>query len=78
MLITIHYQPIHLTLTRYIDVLFEEFQTTIMKVKENGMIVILKTMFQTMFPSETKNTIPDDLNIIIDQVNMKPHNLVKP
>ena len=44
MLTTIHYQPIHLTLlyssTRYFNVLIEEFQTTIKRLKENDMIEI--------------------------------------
>ena len=34
-------------------------------------------MFQTMFVSKTENTIPDDLNICIDDLNIRPQNSVK-
>ena len=59
-----------------IDTLIEEYQTTMNCVKDNNMIVNPKK-FQTVLVLKTKNTIPEDLNICINDVNMKLQNSVK-
>ena len=59
-----------------IDTLIEESQTTMNCVKDNNMIVNPKK-FQTVLVLKTKNTIPEDLNICINDVNMKLQNSVK-
>ena len=55
--------------------LIEESQTTINWLKANRMIVNPKK-FQTMLVSKRKNTIPVDLTISINDVDIKPNDSV--
>ena len=63
-------------LNSLIDILTEESQTTINWLKANHMIVNPKK-FQAMLVSKRKNTIPEDLTISINDVDIKPNNSVK-
>ena len=63
-------------LNSLIDILTEESQTTINWLKANHMIVNTKK-FQPMLVSKRKNTIPEDLTISINKVDIKLNNPVK-
>ena len=63
-------------LNSLIDILTEESQTTLNWLKANHMIVNPKK-FQAMLVSKRKNTIPEDLIISINDVDIKPNNSVK-
>ena len=63
-------------LNSLIDILTEESQTTLNWLKANHMIVNPKK-FQAMLVSKRKNTIPNDLTISINDVDIKPNNSVK-
>ena len=63
-------------LNSLIDILPEESQTTIYWLKANHMIVKPKK-FQAMLVSKKKNTMPEDLTISINDVDIKPNNSVK-
>ena len=64
-------------LNSLIDILTEESQTTINWLKANHMIINPKT-FQAMLVTKRKNTIPEDLTISINYLNIKPNNSAKP
>ena len=63
-------------LNSLIDILTEESQTTINSLKANHMIVNPKN-FQAMSVSKRKYTIPVDLTISINDVDIRPSNSVK-
>ena len=63
-------------LNSLIDILTEESQNTINWLKANHMTVPPKK-FQARLVSKRKNTIPEDLTISINDVNIKPNNSVK-
>ena len=58
------------------DILIEGSQTTINLLTASHTIVNPEK-FQAMLVSKRKNTIPEDLTICINDVDMKPNNSVK-
>ena len=60
-------------LNSLIDVLIEESQITINKLKENYVMLNPKKISNNVCIKD-KKTVPEDLNICTDHVNTKPHN----